>query len=99
RRGTGFGGGGDHDAVVGRALGHAGETISQTHLDVIVAQRRQSLLRGLRERAVPLDADHLAREAGENGGLIARARGPFEYTVVFLDAELLGPERAHLGLD
>ena len=69
--GDGFGGRCDNDALKGRALGDAGQTILGPHLDIVIAQRRQPLARGFRQGPIAFDADHLAREPREDGGLVA----------------------------
>ena len=98
RVGNSFGGGGDHDAVVGRPLRQTGKTISYQHLDVVVAQRRQSPARCFRQRPIPLHTDHFAREPRENGGLVAGAGAHFEHAMACLHAELLGHEGNHIRL-
>ena len=52
----------------------------------------------MRQSAIALNADHLAREPGENSRLIAGASPHFENTVVRLDRQLLSHVGNHVGL-
>jgi hypothetical protein len=66
----GFGCSGNHDAIVRRALGPAVEAIASAYLHIRVAKHGQACARAFSERAVTLDRDDLARNAGEHCGLV-----------------------------
>ena len=68
------------------------------HVDVLIAERREPGARRIGERAVALDAHHLAREPRQHRGLIARAGADFEHAVLRPHAELLGHVGDHVGL-
>src|SRR4030081_1205261 len=93
-----FRGGGDDDAVEGCAIGHAGKTVAQAHLDIAVAQRREPGARAVRQGPIALDADDLASESREHRGLIARAGADLEHAMPPLHAQLFGHIGHEIGL-
>ena len=68
----------------GAPLRHAGKTVADPHLDIVVAKRRQPAASRFRQRAIAFDADHFARKPRQNGRLIARAGADFEHAVIRL---------------
>ncbi len=91
-------GGGDDDAVIRRLARHAGKAVAGNDLDIIVAERAQAAPRLLGERAIALDAHHLARQAREHRGLIARAGAYLEHAMMRPQRQLLGHIGHHIGL-
>ena len=88
--------GGDDDAIIRAPARHAGEPIADHDLDIVVAECLETIARLIGERAIALDAHHLARQAATAPRPDSRSpcRSP-AHDGVGPHAELLG----HIGHD
>src|SRR5262249_58049177 len=82
----------------GRRLGAAGEPTADDPPAVLIAERREPRARRVRQRAVALDTDPLAREPRQDRGLVPRSGADLEHAMLRPHAELLGHVGDHIGL-
>src|ERR1700730_12775056 len=70
------------DSVVRREFRQAKRTVAAMHVNVLIAQARETLS-GLRGKlCAELYGEDLARHAGQHGGLIAKSRSDFQHPFV-----------------
>ena len=80
--GHGFRSGRDHDAIERRPAWNAFQPVPEHDLDIAVAESFEPCSRRLGQRAIALDRVHLARQAGQDRGLVSGSGSDLQHAMI-----------------
>ncbi len=89
---------GDGDRIIRRVLGPTERAVAAHHVDVVVAELREPLLRRLRELGHALHREHVLRDATEDRGRVSRSGSDLEHAITAAEAQSLHGERNDVRL-